>query len=284
MAKESVSGRRPAWHKDAKWASGLLALVSLVLALALLSAFRLTAEQVTVPALSTFLAALVSPGGLDVEDEGLRKLRQRLSASASKRVRPIPELAITVSAREIRGKSPREIRTLVLSKLVRVVYRDGRAGLAALSGNRRTVEQISELPVGPFTSRGHGRLGRITIYLALPSLVLLAALVFFSGRLGRVVSPGLVLALAGLPALPLAGLAAQAEQLAASATVSRESESGQTTYALAQIVPDVAPVVRTVYLVPLLVGLSLLLVAAVARVALAIRSARRSGAVPVEGP
>lgn len=253
-------GERPHWHVDVKWLVGLLLLPVLAATLGAVGLYRITDERVAVPALSLGLAAALAPeGGLD-SDEDIAELRAKLERTPGKRVEVIPGLGISVTAAELDGRSPREARLLIFEKFADPFYRGGPEEVAARAGamDPRAVERFkrdaSLLTV--FTRESHDRLGRFLLGLAVASLVLVALLVRFSARFGRLASPGLVLLAAGLPGLVLSAVIKANEQA-----------SGGAGYVVSELSPSVLDPLRRQYLLVLFVGLGLLVAAGLGKLA-----------------
>lgn len=250
---------RPHWHVDLKWLVGLLLLPVLAATLAALGIYRITDERVAVPALALGMAAAVSPDGVD-SDEGLADLRAKLKRAPGRRIELVPALGISITAKELEGRSPREARVLIFRKFSEPFYRGGAEEVAARAGVRdpKAVAQFKRDAqlLSVFTRDTHERLGRILLGLALASLLLVALLVRFSSRFGRLASPGLVLLAAGLPGLVLSAVIA-----------ANEGARDRTGYVISELSPTVLDPLRRQYLLVLFLGVGLLVAAGLGKLA-----------------
>jgi hypothetical protein len=169
---------------------------------------------------------------------------------------------IAVTAAEIEGRSAREVRLLVFRKLAEPFYRGGVREVAPVLGIRdpkavARFERDAAL-LRLFTRESHDRIGRMLLGLALASLVLAALLMRFSFRLGRLASPGLVLLVAGVPALVLSAVIRANEN----------AEPGRSAgYVLAEVTPTVLEPLRFQYVIVLALGAAMLLGAALGKLA-----------------
>jgi hypothetical protein len=250
---------RPHWHVDAKWLVAIFLLPLLAATLAALGLYRITDERVAVPALALGFAAFVSPEGVD-SDEGLAELRAKLERAPGKRIELIPELGISVTAEELEGRSPREARMLVFGKFAEPFYRGGAKEVAARAGVKSPeavarFERDAQL-LSVFTRASHDRLRSVLLGLALACLLLVALLVRFSARLGRLASPGFVLLLAGLPGLVLSAVIA-----------ANEGARDRTGYVISELSPTVLEPLRQQYVIVGLVGAGLLVAAGLGKLA-----------------
>lgn len=231
---------RPHWHVDAKWLSALLLLPLLVATLGTFGIYRITEEDVAVPALSLGLAAVTAgDGGLDSR-KGVAELRKG-----------IPQLGVT--KRELEGLTPREARIHIWGKLARPFYHGGVDAVAPLL--RLTPKQLERARrdsalLRVFTRPTHERLGGIVLGLAAASLVVAALLLYFSAGFGRVAGPGLVLLLAGIPGLVLSAV-----------IKSNEDARSGAGYVVSELSPLVLEPLRFQYVAVLGLGAGLLAVA-----------------------
>jgi hypothetical protein len=195
---------RPYWHVDAKWICGLLLLVVLSLTFLVFVLHQITAAGRGIRLLTSFLASAYVPLGM--EDEGdLEQARQRIAAAPNGEWQPIPGLEIRVRQGDIAGLSPRQARLWFFRQLAEPLYFEGAAGLARLATGPQTRAGLAQ-GIGPLdfiSQQTHGQAQKALLVGGLAALLLGAALVFFSFRFGRLVSPGCVIFLAALPGLLL---------------------------------------------------------------------------------
>jgi len=269
MSAEGRWRRRPYWHVDAKWITGLVLVGVLSLTLLLFSLVRLTTLQSSVEIAGTLLAVAFSPQGLDDETE-IAALRAALKASPEASVKPFAGLQVSVRAAQIQGLDARATRLYVFRQVAEPFYW---LGSEALVGNmddpvvRRDVTAclgVLEL----FTAESHQRLQHALVAFGAASVGLLALLVNYSYRFGRVGSPGVVLSVSALPGvLFFSWVSAREPLLAASAARPERAGVLAPGSLLGAVLPEVLPAMARTYLVVLAVGLGLMLVAVLGNVA-----------------
>lgn len=267
VSSTETTRARPYWHIDAKWLVGLVLLVVWSATLLGFGLYRLTDEKVAVPLLTTLLATSFSREGLDSAKD-LREFRERLRTAPDQTLRPMSELTVAVRYDEVAELPPRETRLLIFRKLAEPLYHKGPDGILRLSPNVKP-KQADRLKrdtglISPLTLDSHHRLRVPLEILGAASLVLLALLVRFSSGLGRLVSPGVVLLLGGLPGLLLLAILGG---LGDEATALSAGETAGVDYAARQVIPIALPAMTWGYLASLGLGAALLFAAAVGRVA-----------------
>lgn len=262
---------RPYWHVDAKWITGILLLILLNITFLLFILVQITAPERGIELLTVALANSFSREGLDQEAD-MEIMHEKIAESPNGEWQPIPTLNIVVREEDIAGLTPREMRLWFFSQLAEPIYYEGSQGLASLSTDpemRNNTE--TELGLAAFISaETHRKLQRIFYTLLFASLTLLALLVFFSYHFGRLGSPGLVIFLAALPGLiafsMLSGwLENSAENLAEPTEVTAVTPYTQVIARLASdALPEIVQMAIRTYLVLILLGLTLLLLALIA--------------------
>lgn len=278
MDAPTMARRRPHWHVDAKWITGLGLIVVLSATLAVHSLARVTAEKPAVDALSMMLAAALSANGLDDEAE-IVEFRQRLRQSPTRSLQPIPGLRIVVREEDFPPSlSAREARLRFFRKWAEPLYAGGAQAFADLADNAQTRDDILG-GGGAFnylTRQTHETLQQRLVPFVAVCLVLLALLMFLSARFGRLGSPGCVLTIVCLPpALVLAVIRSTRDMTPA--TPAREAGAfAQVNYIAGLVLPPLAEIALTSYALLLAVGVALMVVAVLGD--LVSRLARRAGA------
>jgi hypothetical protein len=107
-------------------------------------------------------------------------------------------IAGVVSATDLEGLSPQEANAVVLAALAERAYAGGAETLAILLPDAQQAERVRrvEALVDSVTRAAHRRYLRLSWLFGFFSLLLFSALAFFSTRLGRLVNPGIAVALA----------------------------------------------------------------------------------------
>jgi hypothetical protein len=192
---------RPGWYRDLKWIVALVACATLALTLLTISFYRLTSRSAAIRITSTLVASAFSPHGLDAETD-LTAATQQLAAQGV--IRPFPGLDIALTTEEVSDKSPREIRLLVFNKIAAPLYDKGAHTLARESTTSPYAEKIKKdtLLIAWLSKKNHHRLGVALVILVPLTLLLLSFAIAASHRLGRLVTPALILL--GASSLPTA--------------------------------------------------------------------------------
>ena len=263
MSSQQSGARRPYWHVDAKWVTGLVLVVLLSVTLLLSVFVQLTAERPAVDAMSTLLAVSFSRKGLDDESE-IVEVRDAIRASPDG-FQPVPGLPMVIREKDIVGMSPRQMRLFVWRQLAEPLYRGGVAGLAAQIRDPEMRKAVSEGigVLGWMNAGTHRGLQRLLTMLQVACAILLVPLVVFSYRFGRLGSPGLALLVSSLPGALVSGLAQSA--LSSHPVVAAPSEqsgiTGMLGYLAGSLLPAVVPVAWRTYSGALLAGLGLVALA-----------------------
>lgn len=251
--------------KDAKWICGILLFIALHITLLGVNLYRLTAEPIAVPLLSTVIAASFSPEGLD-DPKTINDVKRQLAGRES--ISPIPGLNLKITKADIEGKTPREMRIGFFSKLTTPLYREGTAGVAKLATDPKLAKDI-ESGVSFLTiisQKNHNLIGAIVKIAGLVCLLLLAGVIFFSRRFGRLFSPGLIITLVSLPGAIISFLLTVSLRDQFSAPVSGQSWNDQIIMVWQSIGPDVAAVLSKTYQSAIVIGLGLMGLALVGRI------------------
>jgi hypothetical protein len=202
MKPSAKDHTRPYWHVDAKWICAILALFALGLALMFYTLSTVTKRDFAVRTSATVIGNLFSREGLD-SDEGLKELQKKARNTPGDTVTPIKEFpAITIPKEDIQTLEPRELRIKLFSQLTGTVYDKGLEGAADdFTNNPKDREEfINQASVlGVFTESTHQTVKTLFWITAIVAIVFLAGVIYFSAGWGRLVSPGLLLLLVGIP-------------------------------------------------------------------------------------
>ncbi len=229
MSEEKADAQpkiRLGWMSDAKWVVGIVAFFVVAATALVMVTAKLTERETAITIITTVTATMFSPQGLD--DPGdIEKLRAGLKAQPGKTIEPFP--GVSVTAADIEGQSPREIRLSLFRRLAEPIYDRGtlatsknptsevgfsgagetRSALTSEVKNSATSEvspervkeaspaatsdQIGLLAL--LSSESHQKILGIQKILLGVSVVLLLLLILFSTGFGRLASPGWVLVL-----------------------------------------------------------------------------------------
>jgi len=264
MDAKRVSRPRPYWRVDAKWVVGLLLILALNLAMLFYNLYLVTEAAPAVETMSTMLAVLTSPEGLD-DATAIDAALEQLRANPDHAIRPFPGLPVELREADIAGRSPRELRLFVWRQLAEPLYREGLEGLMARieDPEMRAGFAGGIGPLALFSLQAHQTLFRL-LWIVLPcTLVLLALLILFSYRFGRLGSPGLVLFVASLPGA-IISTALSRMPPADALLVGLEQDVGLTDrlgQVASQVLPPMMRDFSVSYTIVLLTGLALIIVA-----------------------
>lgn len=189
---------RPYWHVDAKWICGGLFTVVLIMTLIVSNLVTLTSEKVAVDSLTLMVASSFSRNGLDNTSE-IDEVRTKIAASPDGAFIPLPGINIGVTESDMLGKTPRELRLWLFRQLVEPAYKKGPEGIFEIMSNQKMKENLSgQLAIfNLINAKTHDTLKRVLLFFIAACVIFMAPFVFFSRRLGRFVSPGLVMFVIG---------------------------------------------------------------------------------------
>ena len=271
MNTNGISKARPYWHVDAKWITGILLLFLLNITFLLFILVQVTAPERGIDLLTVMLASSFSRDGLDQEAD-LEIMQQKIAESPDGAWQPVPSLKIIVREEDISGLTPREMRLWFFRQLAEPIYYEGQQGLTGLASTPEMAKNM-EGGIGPFgliSAETHGKLQKTFFGFWLTSFALLALLVLFSYRFGRLGSPGLVIFLAALPGLIVfSGMRGWLEhnagnpvQPAEMTTVTMYTQG--ITRLAADALPEIVQMAIRTYLTLVVFGLTLILLALIA--------------------
>lgn len=200
---------RPSWQIDLKWAAGILACVSVLVAGFLFSLTQLTSRDTATP-LSTALIAI----GINerVTDEEYAALQATASANPEAEVSLSP-VSIKVKGSEIASLDKDAASRLIAGKLAVVLYEQGISPAEALIVTPPPESEKKAITLGPsggLTSSMHSEFRKYFTISAIVAFVLLAVVAGMSRGPGRIGAPAFITALSTAPLAALWALVAQA--------------------------------------------------------------------------
>ena len=134
---------RPLWLSDAKWIVGILAFFVVAATALVMSLGRLTERDTAVNISTMIIATMFSPGGLD--DPGdIEQAKTKLKAVPGKSLEVLP--GVTITADEVEGKSPRELRLMIFRRLAEPIYDQGTFSNSQADGNTPGVKPGNDTP------------------------------------------------------------------------------------------------------------------------------------------
>lgn len=265
MSEQTFAKERPYWHVDAKWITGLVLVVVLSITFLIFNLVQITNQENGIDFLTILLASMFSQqaGGLD-EEADIEIALEKMAADPDGIWQPIENLNITIQEDEIEGLTPREIRLLFFRKWAEPLYQDGIEGLADLADDPDMKASILDGGglLNVITEANHSKLKTLLTGLVILCAVLLAFLVFFSYRFGRLASPGCVIFAAALPGFILLPLSAGLGSTSTGEIPAEGSQGMLATYAqiAGDSLPGIIEIITRNYLIFLGVGFLLMLV------------------------
>lgn len=242
-------------------------IVVLVAALPVVALYRLTAKGPATKTLSYTMAGLTSPEGID-SNSGIKSIKEKVAQKGSETIQ-IGGIPVTFTAEDVNNLSPRELRLKVFGTFADRFYDQGASGLIQSQGlDESAAEKFKKDSslISFFTKSAHQQLQKIAGGLVLASLLLAGAAVYFSNRFGRLVSPGLVLLLVGLPGALFAAISSSHPEVSGTArSEGATSTTSMLTTFSSFVTPLVMPYFASTYLFALILGFVFLLSAGVGR-------------------
>lgn len=269
----AVSKVRPYWHVDLKWAFGLIAVLLVTLTLLFAGFARATAKKTATTAIATATALLFSQNGLDAGDD-IQQLRDMIKASPKKSIGLVPGINITVTADDLKGATPREIRINIFQKIADPIYEGGSAGLTQLITDPSLRSLFSNAAFMFFTKASHDGWQITALVLGLIALLPLATASLFSRRVGRIVTPAVIILTAALPLAVVLIILTSAFAVSGAVTA-KVAPPDFLTSVFSQVLPALLRIVSSVFTLALIVSAALFLAAIVGRIILAVRNQAR---------
>lgn len=184
-----------------KWITGLIFFVFFLVTVFLYSLYSLTKEDSVVPVAGRIMASMTT----SIPGASVQQLTAAVRNSRSRSITPFRGLEITITLREIEGRSADEIRVLVFSKLAAHLYREGVDKFFVQLKEPALLERLA--PLRPFLYYVTADFSKILRYMLMVpagvSALLLLLLMLLSYRFGKLVSPGVVFFFTGLPGIGL---------------------------------------------------------------------------------
>jgi hypothetical protein len=171
---EPIKKIRPAWLSDAKWVVGILAFFVVAATALVAGVTKLTEREPAITLMTTVIATLYSPGGLD-ETASLEPVKQAIAASPTKSFKPFPGVDVAITAEELEGKSPRALRLELFRALAEPIYDKGTFTKGSRSENLDVTSEKEERAAGPSKAEQIGQ-----SLMPTPTAENVGALVFLS--------------------------------------------------------------------------------------------------------
>ena len=148
MYLNSVNDRRPAWHRDAKWLTGLGAVILVALATLALSLTQVTAREPAQQVLAGVLQQTLLPAGLD-DAAGVGDFHTGLDYTPGEPFLLLPGVDVAVEPQDLTLISPPQGRRMVAASLAESFVAQGLQGVLEQVEDARLREQLEEAATGP---------------------------------------------------------------------------------------------------------------------------------------
>ena len=258
-----INKPRPYWHVDAKWITGILSILVLMITFSIYLLVQFTSPEQGINILATTLASTFSyeSGGLD-EAGNVENMKEKIAESPNGEYKPIPGLEITVRMDDIEEKSPREARLWFFRQMSEPLYYQGQQGLIDKMTDPEMKDDLSG-GIGPLaliSATTHAKLNSALVVSGVTSLFLVVLLIIFSYRFGRLGTPGLVIFLAAIPNLLLMTGIQRVLTNPATALGDEGIQSmiARYTQLAADVLPDLVQKALTFYLILVILGIVLM--------------------------
>ncbi|NTV30358.1 hypothetical protein HGA91_00055 [candidate division WWE3 bacterium] len=194
---------RPYWFVDAKWIVSIILFITVLLTIPTYALYKVSEEQPAKQILTYVVAYLFSPDGIDHPDE-IKAIRQHLLVNPNPPIEIFDGFALPFTYDEVADRSPKEIRLEIFGQISKALYEMGPESFTVSHIKDVDMQKIiSENKdfIYPFTQLGHQQIQQYLIGLGVFSGIMLGFLMIFSHRYGRLITPGVIFCLSGLPTL-----------------------------------------------------------------------------------
>lgn len=256
---------KPYWHIDMKWIVSLILIPLLAVTFLILNLYKSTDEVNGVEVSSTLLAAMYSPGSKNYDNE-INEIRTIIQKSPDRTLRPFPGLDIKITEQDIEKYPVTEIKKRIFLELAKNIYDFNPAKMKLNKEGKTDVFSNFGL-MAIFTKTSHQFIGKILIYGASASIIFLILLVYFSYGFGRLISPGLIFVLIGLPSvLFLTVLQKTPENSQIPLGAKEISTQQRISMFVSEVGPTISKIFQRNYIILIIVGLILILIGIVGKI------------------
>ncbi|MCL5410274.1 MAG: hypothetical protein M1324_00250 [Patescibacteria group bacterium] len=257
---------RPYWHLDAKWLVALIFIPVFALAFFLCNLYVMTTEKNAVNVSAALLSALYAPGGDQGNSQEIEQVREAIKKSPDKAFKPFPGSDIQITEQDLDQYSIKDLKGKIFKELAKNIYNFDSSDIKTSSdGKDNSLSTLGAMAI--FTKDGHQFIGKIALIVSSIALVFLALLIFFSYGFGRMISPGIIFFIIGLPATILLLLLQKGAGNSSEAVDLEKLSLGQRVGAAVKVVgPQISDVLLKNYIILLLTGVVLILTGIIGRI------------------
>lgn len=194
---KTLPTNRSYWRVNMKWVIALIFIPVFAVTFLLFNLYVITDETNSIKVSSVLLKEMYSPGNNTNANE-VQEIRAAIKKSPNKVLLPFPGVDIKITEGDLDKYSTSDIKTRVFQELAKNIYNfDSSKKENNHEGKKGILSNLGLMAI--FTKEGHVFLGNILVYAVLASALPLSLLIYFSYGFGRLVSPGVVAIIVGLP-------------------------------------------------------------------------------------
>lgn len=257
---------RPYWHLDAKWLAALIFIPVFIVAFLACNLYVMTTEKNAINISSALLSALYAPGEDQGNSQEIEQVREAIKKSPDKAFKPFPGSDIQITEQDLDQSNLANVKDKLFKELAKNIYNfDSSKTKSNFKDETDALSNLGAMAI--FTKDGHQFIGKLALILSSIALVFLALLIFFSYGFGRLISPGIIFFITGLPATILL-LLLQKGTGNSSETIDLEKLSVTQRIGLAvkEVGPQISDVILKNYIILLSTGVVLILAGIIGRI------------------
>lgn len=273
MVQEHQEKPRPYWHVDAKWIFGILAVLFLALSLFSYTLKELTNKKNGVEIMSTLLATMYAGGDINRTtdfEEGKKK------ADANGNICPIPSMNICVNINEYEKFGAKEARLKFWRNMAEPIYDNNFGKFTSDPTQLKKIEKDTSL-LRIASARSNQIITTVFYVFAVLTLASLGLAIFFSHRIGKLVSAGIITTFASFLGMAIFGFLSIINPPPRPAgSTENLGPLGQFSPLVGSIAPMIGKIAFKIYLSVYILGILLLVAALIGKIVLKVRKKKTS--------
>lgn len=274
--KKDFKKPRLYWYVDLKWISGILFLTSLFVAIQVFTLYKITSPQLAIRIITITTASMYSPDGLD-DTKTLDEVREKMLAEKTEVFYPFPDKTIAITKSDIQTMSARDLRLKIFSQLAEKIYYnklDIKSVGQSETGQNNAFKQFGLIAI--FTEQFHNSVSSMLWWFALPCVLFLALMIYFSAGFGRLVSPAVVIIIAAGPSALISLAIANAPRRQPVSAAKADDVMARVGGVLSDVVPQTVTQISKIYGALLLIAVLLLLTAGLGKLITVIKKGKKN--------
>ena len=257
---------RPYWHMDAKWIAALIFIPVFIVAFLACNLYVITTEKNAVNVSAALLTALYAPGGDQNSNQEIEQVREAIKRNQDKVLKPFPGLDIQITEQDLDQSNLANVKDKLFKELAKNIYNFDSSNIeTSPDGKNNSVSTLGAMAI--FTKDGHQFIGKIALISSSIALAFLVLIIFFSYGFGRLISPGIIFFIIGLPATILLLLLQKGAGNSLEAVDPEKLSLGQRAGAAVRVVgPQISDVILKNYIILTVVGIILIFIGIIGRI------------------